>query len=1022
MSQLNAKHVVETDRLWVAMGDAPQAIEVGSAAWFEWLDNHDRFVFQHASVHFTARRETRRGNYYWYGYRRLGDKLHKVYLGRATDLTVPTLVAAGERMGPEGRGEPRDDAPPVGRAPGRRAADVAGSSRPLKLHADPPRGMMNWLIPPALPEHAVDRPRLTRQLARPIVLISAPSGYGKTTLLNQWQHSLGSPVVWVSLDTEANTVHTFWAAVLLAWQRLESGYEVPLTLLQSPAATPIEPLLTLFIDALHRAQADRAGRKVTLIIDNYHRAQADALDASLRLFLDHLPPGVQVVLASQRQFPFDLQRWRGKGLLAELTQDDLRLTPEEGLAYLEHLSPLTLTEREKVSLVMRADGWPAGLNLLLLALRQQGNVHAYVATFSGHDRYLQAYVAGEILAKHATDRRQFLLKTSVLKALSGPLCDALTGGDDSRAMLEELCRSNQFVSLVDEAGGWYQYHDLFAKALQDQLRAEHPAWLADLHHRAAVWLLENGHFPDAMRHLLLAGEWPEVARLIDQAILSELRRGSDHRILRWMQQTPDEVFLNHSSLLVTFARLALHSLPHEQVIGRLTRVAGQIEGRPAAERTPAQRTTLRLVRHWQATGEWPEGDDAGPLPEGIAGLWRVFTLRERALRLMHARDDAGGARLMEEAVQLATAEGLTFLAIMGTVSLIGVVMRQGRLGQAETLAQEMLRWLRSRSPMLPESASVLEYSLARVYLARNQVAAARAALDRVAAVDPYPTSLNMAILSHGMQAHILNALGDHLGARMAVEAAQELQSYGVPVLSARDVALHQALILLRQDDPAAAEQLLRYELPPPAKANAPENALHAIVWADLHLRRGEYEAAESVLRSMDETRTDGLFVAALLPQLLLALAWWGQNKTHQALDELQAAVRAAEPERIIRPFLNCGPRLIPLLLLAAQSDSYSPAQRRFVTNVLAELRAAHPDFPVPSAADVERRALAAAISQREQELLVVLAEGLTNREIAARLVLEESTIRTHLRNIYRKLGVNSRVAAVRLARELDLLS
>ncbi len=1020
MSQPNVKHVVEMDRLLVSVGNARQVIEVGSDGWFDWLADHDRFVYRHESSHYTARRETRRGNYYWYGYRRIGDKLHKVYLGRATDLTVPTLIAAGERMGPEAHDTRQADVLPAGRAADHRPAAPVPTGERLRP-ANLPRGMMNWLIPPALPEHAVERPRLIRELARPIVLISAASGYGKTTLLNQWRHSLDTPVVWVSLDSEANTVHTFWATVLLAWQRLEPGYEVPLTLLQSPAATPIEPLLTLFIDALHRAQAGRAGRKVALIIDNYHRAQGEALDASLRLFLDHLPLGVQVVLAGQRQFPFDIQRWRGKGIVTELTQDDLRLTPEEGLAYLERLAPATLTEREKVSLVVRANGWPAGLNLLLLALRQQGNVHEYVATFSGHDHFLHAYVAGEILAKHPTDRRQFLLKTSVLKALSGSLCDALTGRTDGRAMLEDLYRSNQFVSLVDEARGWYQYHDLFAKALQDQLQLEHPEWLADLHRRAAAWLLENGLFPDALRHLLLSGAWPEVARQLDQAILSELRRGSDHRILRWTQQMPDELFLQHDTLLVTFARLALSSLPYEQVMERLNRVAAQIEAQPEAERPPVQQATLRRLRSWQATGAWPAGDAEDALPDGIAGLWRVFSLRERASRLVREGDEGGGARVMEEAVQLAKAEGLTFLAVMGTAMLITSAMRRGRLAQAEALAQEMLRWLRARSPVLPESASVLEFGLARVYWARNQLTAARAALDRAAAIDPYPTSLNMVILSHGMQAHILNALGDHDGARVAIAGAQELQPFGTAVLSARDIALHRALILLRQGDPAEAEQLLRYELPPPADGTR-ENELHALVWAKLHLSRGEYEAAESALRLKGQARADTLLVAALAPQLLLTLAYWGQNKTHQAQDELRAALRVAEPERMIRPFLDCGPRVMPLLLLAAQSDTLSLAQWRFVEIVLGELRAVYPDLPTPPAAELEQRTLAATLSQREQELLAVLAEGLTNREIAARLMIEESTIRTHLRNIYRKLGVNSRLQAVQRARELQLLS
>ncbi len=1010
------KTVVETDRLWVTLDDSPQVIEVGSADWFDWLANNDRFVYRHEEGHYTARRESRRGNYYWYAYRRHRDKLRKIYLGRAADLTLPALVAAGDRFRQGQTDDPFSEGPP----------DAAAGSRPANAPGDMPRIMMNWLIPPALPENAIERPRLTRQLTRPIALITAPSGYGKTTLLNQWQDALEAPVVWVSLDTDANTVYTFWAAVLLAWQKIETGYDLPLTLLQSPAPLPIEPLLTLVIDALRHAQSEHAGRKMALIIDNYHRVQSTALDGSLRFFLDHLPPGVQVVLSSQQQFPFDLQRWRGKGLLTELGQDEMRLTPEEGLAYLERLSPLTLTEREKVSLVVRANGWPAGLNLLLLGLRQQGNVHEYVATFSGHDRYLQSYVAGEILSHHPPDRRDFLLKTSVLKLLTGPLCDALTGRADGQALLAHLYHSNHFVSLADETRGWYQYHDLFAKALQDQLRAEQPHALPELHHRAAVWFLDNGLFSEALRHLLLAGEWPQVARLIDRAILSELRRGSDHRVLRWLQQAPDDLFLEHDSLLITFVRLALTSLPREQLIGRLDRVAERIAAMPEPERSVGQRTTLGWVERWRATGEWPATDEwpaDNRLSAEIAGLWRIFDLRDRALRWLSQGDEASTVATIEQAVQLAKAEGVAFLAVMNSSTLISLAARKGQLARAESMAHEMLRWLRANLENQAESASVLEIALARIYLARNQLAQARAALDRAAAVDPYPTSLNVVVLSHIVQAHIHNSLGNTSAARMAIQAARDLQPFGgMRTLGPRDTAIHQALILLRQGELEAAERFLRYELPP-LVSQMQEKILYTVAWAELHLRRGQYEAAETTLaQAAGAPSSDALLATPLLAQLLLAVACWGQNKTHQAQRELLSAVRAAAPEGVVRPFLDCGRPLMPLLALATHGTALTVDQRRFVEGVLVELRAAHPDAPLPAADDLDRRAAAAAISPREQELLRVLAEGLTNRAIAERLVLEESTIRTHLRNIYRKLGVNSRVAAVRRARELNLLS
>ena len=1005
----DGKHVVETDRLHLAANDPPQTIAVGSADWLAWLADHDRFTFRHQGTHFTARREARRGGQYWYAYRRHQGQLHKVYLGRAAELTAAALIVAAGRLAHAATEALPDHTPPAHAAPPAPPADVA-------------RLTSNWLAPPTLPEHVIARPRLLGRLSQPIVLITAPSGYGKTTLLNQWQSTLDWPVAWVSLETEANTVYTFWTAVLLAWQAIEPGYDLPLTMLRSPTPPPIEHILPQWIEALRQSQTRHAGRRATLIIDNYQRVRSAAIDVSLRLFLDHLPPGVQVVLASQVAFSFDVQRWRGKGSLVELGQEELRLTPEEGLAYLEGLSPLTLTEREKVSLVVRADGWPAGLNLLLLALRQQGNLHEFVATFSGHDRYLQSYVAGEILAKHPPERRDFLLATSLLKLLTGPLCDALTGGDDGQATLAYLHESNQFVTLIDEARGWYQYHDLFAKALQDQLRAEQPQRVPDLHRRAAAWFLENDLFPEAVRHLLLSGEWQEVGPLIDQAIMSELRRGSDHRILRWLQQMPDELFVDHPSLPITFARLALFSLPHEQVVDRLGRVARLIEARPAGESAPAQRAALRWIQQWRANGTLPEPGAEFALSAEAACLWRVFSLRERASRLMRQEgSDSEGLRLMQEAAHQAEADGITFLAVSIQTYLVSHAMHQGRLTAAETMANDMLQWLRARSRRLPECASMIEFGLARIYLARNQLDRAQAALEQAAAIDPYPTSLNMAMLSHALQAHILQAQGQGAAARLALAAAHELSRYGAPVLSERDIRLHQALLLVRQNDLAAAEQLMRFELPPPANPNAPDHDLYGILWGEIYLWHGNYAAAETALTQTTGTRADVSSSSPLLAILLLALVYWGQDKTYQARHELLRAVRLAEPEGRVRPFLDCGRRLIPLLIFVARSASSTTAQRRFMEGILAELQAVYPDTPGLSADDFDRRTDAATISPREQELLKVLAEGLSNREIAGRLVLEESTIRTHLRNIYRKLNVNSRVQAIQRAREIGLI-
>ncbi len=438
------KAIVKQGYLYTEPRDANADIAVGAQAWFDWLDQHDHFVFQGDDDRFTARQETIRGGSYWYGYRRRKGRLYKVYLGRAADLTLDKLHAA------EGKFTQREQPAAESALAPLSALDLATSLRTVVVSArqrenaavtNLPFTLLTRLIPPALPTSLIARPRLLQQISTPITLVTAPSGFGKTTLVNQWRTArLTNPpttppstapqspkIVWISLETDERNPHSFWATMMAALEQseIDTGKSAS-ALLQSPTHVSLEQILANFIQTISRWQASQPAHQLVLILDNYQRVRSTDIDAACQFFLDHLPPNVQMVLTSQAQFPFAVQRWRAQGILAELTADDLLLTPEEGAAYLDRIATIPLTAREKLSLSVRAGGWAAGLNLLALALKKQEDVHRFIATFDGKHPFLQTYFVEEILARQPAEIQAFLLQTSILRNLQGSLCDSVT--------------------------------------------------------------------------------------------------------------------------------------------------------------------------------------------------------------------------------------------------------------------------------------------------------------------------------------------------------------------------------------------------------------------------------------------------------------------------------------------------------------------------------------------------------------------------------------------------------------------
>jgi LuxR family maltose regulon positive regulatory protein len=425
--------------------------------WDEWLAGHERFQFDGAAGRFSARREKRNGCDYWYAYRRRDGVLHKAYLGRPADLSIDRMEEA--------------------------AAHLAGIPllAYLSLTPDTPvkpagasfttRGKFR---PPTLPPTLVTRPRLTNQICPPVTFISAPSGFGKSTMINAWRQECDCmPVAWAALDTDDDHLLRFWSTVITALQAVRPGLGQKLMpfLQRESSISPVE-IVTWLTDELLSLESDSF--PIGLVLDDFHHIKQAAVHDSVQLWLEQLPPSFQLIIAGRTRPPLALGRLRAMGLVTELELDDLRFTLPEGIDFLQkHIEGEPLAYGDLEALANRTGGWVVGLKLAALALNKQQDRRQVIDTFSGAHIFVREYFMETALGQWPEDVQRFLLKTSILKQLTGALCDAVTGQTDGEQMLTHLWQQNVFIIRTGDQA-WYRYHDLFAEMLRNQLQRQFP--------------------------------------------------------------------------------------------------------------------------------------------------------------------------------------------------------------------------------------------------------------------------------------------------------------------------------------------------------------------------------------------------------------------------------------------------------------------------------------------------------------------------------------------------------------------
>jgi len=1016
------KPIVQYDTL-VTVGadnDHSSPIRVRSQQWFTWLADHQGFIYKGESGHFTARREMRGGSGYWYAYRRRKGKLTKTYLGKSEELTEERLkqasaILAGEYLSQD--------------FVSNRGSVIFGeiaTSQPLEMlpaaetSEGTPLSILTKVKPPALPAGLIARPQLIQRINTPVTILCAPSGFGKTTLLNEWRQSCGMQVAWANLDADDNHPLRFWSTVVAAFQRVNPnlGQGWFSQLRDSSPSTLYKIVVNLTNDIIRYSEDPNNSPWIGLVLDNYHLIRCSAIHTTLQTWLEHMPPTLKLVLASQTKPPLLLGYLKAKGMVLELGVNDLRFSPEEGIEYLKrhtHGKKIALSEMQR--LVKRAEGWITGLVLATCALNQQEDRSEFVETFTGAHTLVRDFLLESVLSQQQPELQTFLIKTSILENLNAPLCDAVTGKTNGTETLAHLWEEKLFIDQL-ELPDWYRYHRLFAEMLQFQLQLQFPAEIRSLHRKAAKWYQERDASADAIFHLLASEDWEEAASLIESVALNEYeQRGEDWRLLRWLQRLPESVLQQHHPLLEVYIRLSRLVLSPKEVDHLLARlhvnVIPALSLRETVDFLDSQHRSERIQDLWMPDKQvgiksqsTREQENVGQLLDGILQYHR------------NSRGDLLKAEVMaHEVYEAARVRGHPFTIFMAGGACANLAFSQGHLRRSEQIAHKVLQQTMELREKLPETASMALTALSSIHYERNQSRQADQYLDYAIEVDPYPINADVSITMAIQRAKIQSIQGDSDNALTTIEAIREFNSHHhSSIWLDQDLAAYQALFSLHQGDLTSAEKFLDrgWEID--------EHPFSAFVRASILIEQNRNIAAEEIFRYLLNQYPHGFYwVPILRAKVMLSVALFKQKKINQARKVIADAARFAAPEFFVRPFIHSDPQFPLLLSLVLHTESINRGTRTFLKETLSGLEHGERAREISSKGEPSPLILAASLTPREQEILHSLDIGLSNREIAARYSISDSTVKTHLEHIYRKLGVNSRLQAITQGRLLNLL-
>jgi LuxR family maltose regulon positive regulatory protein len=899
-------------------------------------------------------------------------------------------------------------------------------------------------IPPTRPQ-LVLRPRLIERLNeslhRKLTLISAPAGFGKTTLVSEWIASSTRPVAWLSLDEGDNDPTRFLAYLVAALQTVVANIgEGVLRILQSPQP-PTESILTALLNEI-----TTISHNFILVLDDYHVINAKPVDHALNFLIEHLPLQMHLVITTREDPDIPLARLRARDQLNELRAVDLRFTSHEAAEFLNQVMGLDLSAEEVAALESRTEGWIAGLQLAALSMQGREDVPRFIRAFAGDNRYIVDYLVEEVLQRQPERVRSFLLQTSILDRLSGSLCDAVADQEEGNVLLEALERGNLFVVPLDDTRHWFRYHHLFGEVLQAHLKEERPDQVPSLHRRASEWYEHNGLPADAIRHALAAEDFWRAADLIEMIWPAMDGRFQSATWLGWVKALPDELVRARPVLSVAYAWALLNGGELEAGEARLSDAeqwldtTADMSQRPealSAQMVVVDEAQFRSLPASIATARAYHAQALGDIPGSVKYARRALNLlpeadhlrRGPAAALLGLSQWASGEleaahQALADAMAGFQMAGNMHFAISVTYGLADIKIAQGRLREAISTYKRSLHIVAQQGESLVRGTADLYLGLSGLYLEQGDEEAARQHLLRSeelgeqAALPDWPYRFRLA------QARIKEIQGDLDGALYLLEEAERFYYRG-PVPDVHPIAALKARVWVVQgrltealgwvgerglspdDDLSYLREFehitLARLLIAQSKRDHEERSTHSV--------REAMGLLERLLKAAEEGGRMGSVIAILVLQ---ALAYEAHGDVPSALQFLERALILAEPEGYVRMFVDEG---MPMATLLRET-----AKHGITPNYVSQLRAVFgkAGYLMGNTTPVTPL-LIEPLSERELQVLRLLGTELDGPEIARELMVSLNTMRTHTKNIYNKLGVNSRRAAVRRAQELDLL-
>ena len=845
----------------------------------------------------------------------------------------------------------------------------------------------------------VSRPRLIKALAlgwnqgRKLTLVSAPAGYGKTTLIADWLRLAAAKTAWLSLDESDNDPTRFLSYLVAALERVSEHLgDDSRAMLQAPQPPPFEAILTALLNEIATLAPP-----FILVLDDYHTIHTPTIHQQVSFLLEHQPTQLHLVILTREDPPLPLSRLRAGGQMVEIREDDLRFSLEECTEFLQRLMALDLSNESVSALERRTEGWIAGLQLAALSLQGRPDAEAFIRAFTGSSRFVMDYLIDEVFWRQSADVQGFLLQTSILDRLSGPLCDTVMGRSGSQKVLEALEQANLFIFPLDPTRQWYRYHRLFAELLRHRLQLQegHPEVL--LHQRASQWLEEHGYVADAIHHATAAGDWERAGTLIQRHHTGYLKRGEVLTVIGWFQSLPEKILLSNPKLCFEYCWPLLLASQYDLAAPLLEGVEQAAQDIPAflGEVYAAQAYLARGVGNHERMVERSQ-QALDLLPKSSVNSRGIVALN-LGLAYWHMGQMRDAELVLAEALEAAQGTGNHYAALTALIFIGRVLAVRGQLHQAVEYFNSAIH----QGKEIPVNA--LAYmDLAAVHYEWNALDVSDAYLQKAIALCRRSKNDEFLAGCWILVSRLRIAQSDLAGAEGAVEQARELVRAGkVSAQMAERVNAAQAHLLMERGASAGEwGQVLTDKVD-----CHPFYRFLGVIKART-LPNDQAMAYLEMLSQVAQANEWGYGLVAI--RALQASFAQSQDK---AVEYLTEALQLSENGGFIRSFVEVGKGLIPHLQEAARGGICPEHVGRILTVMTGKL----------DTDGARSTALIEPLSGRELEVLRLVIMGMSNREIADRLIISIGTAKTHVHNLCGKLGVRNRTEAAMKAKDLGLV-